>query len=132
MRESPRPSWRAWSNPGAGARENGRRVLLSVLFPLADRRSCLFCLDRAPHAARFLETVPLRNARRLAARLDQQRAEAYPYRRLAILNRDAAIEGVTPTLDDLEWHGVPRDEFLALCAELGFDRIRERIHLWAA
>jgi 5'-3' exonuclease len=76
--------------------------------------------------------VPLRNASRLAATLAQQRAEAYLYRRLAILNADAAIGEVTPTLDDLEWHGVPRDEFLALCAELGFDRIRERIHRWAA
>ena len=76
--------------------------------------------------------VPLRNASRLAATLDQQRAEAYLYRRLAILNRDAAIDEVTPTLDDLEWHGVPREEFLTLCLDLGFDRIRERIHRWAA
>ena len=76
--------------------------------------------------------VPLRSATRLAATLDQQRAEAHLYRRLAILNRDSAIDDVTPTLDDLEWHGVPRDEFLAICAELGFDRIRERIHRWAA
>ena len=75
--------------------------------------------------------VPLRNASRLAATLEQQRAEAYLYKRLAILNRDAAIDEVTPSLDDLEWQGVPRDEFLALCEELGFDRIRERIHRWA-
>jgi 5'-3' exonuclease len=76
--------------------------------------------------------VPLRNASRLAATLEQQRAEAYLYKRLAILNRDAAIEEVTPTLDDLEWLGVPRAEFLALCEELGFDTIRDRIHRWAA
>jgi len=76
--------------------------------------------------------VPLRNASRLAATLEQQRPEAYLYKRLAILNRDAAIGVVTPRLDDLEWQGVPRDEFLALCEELGFDRIRERIHRWAA
>jgi 5'-3' exonuclease len=76
--------------------------------------------------------VDIRNASRLAATLEQHRAEAYLYRRLAILNRDAAIDEVTPTLDDLEWQGVPRGEFLALCAELGFDRIRERIHRWAA
>ena len=76
--------------------------------------------------------VPVRNAGRLALTLEQRRAEAYLYRRLAILNRDSAIDDVTPTLDDLEWRGVPRDEFLAICAELGFDRIRERIHRWAA
>ena len=76
--------------------------------------------------------VPVRNAGRLALTLEQRRAEAHLYRRLAILNRDSAIEEVTPTLDALEWHGVPREEFLAMCAELGFDRIRERIHRWAA
>jgi 5'-3' exonuclease len=75
--------------------------------------------------------VALRNASRLAATLEQQRGEAHLYKRLAILNRDAAIDEVTPTLDDLEWHGVPRAEFLALCEELGFDTIRDRIHRWA-
>lgn len=72
--------------------------------------------------------VPLRNAVRLAATLQQQRADAFAYRRLATLNRDAAISG---DLDSLAWRGVPRAEFMALCDELGFDRIRERIHRWA-
>ncbi len=74
--------------------------------------------------------VPLRNASRLAATLDQQRPDALLYRRLAILNRDADISS-TPTLDSLEWRGVPRDEFVALCDELGFDTVRERVHRWA-
>jgi 5'-3' exonuclease len=72
--------------------------------------------------------VPLRNAVRLAATLQQQRADAFLYRRLATLNRDAAISG---DLDSLTWRGVPRQEFLELCDELGFDRIRERVHRWA-
>lgn len=72
--------------------------------------------------------VPLRNAVRLAATLQQQRADAFAYRRLATLNRDAVISG---DLDSLAWRGVPRAEFMALCDELGFDRIRERIHRWA-
>lgn len=72
--------------------------------------------------------VPLRNASRLAATLQQQRADALLFRRLATLNRDAAISG---DLDALAWLGVPRDEFMALCDELGFDRIRERVHRWA-
>jgi 5'-3' exonuclease len=75
--------------------------------------------------------VPVRNASRLAATLDQQRADALLYRRLATLNRDADIDGATPTLDSLEWHGVPRQRFLALCDELGFDTVRERVHRWA-
>jgi len=74
--------------------------------------------------------VPLRNASRLAATLDQQRAEALLYRRLATLNRDADV-AVTPTLDSLAWLGVPRERFVALCDELGFDTVRERVHRWA-
>jgi hypothetical protein len=86
-------------------------------------------LEAIPASALDWE-VPLRNASRLAATLDQQRAEALLYRRLATLNRDADI-GATPTLDALEWHGVPRDQFVALCDELGFDTVRERVHRWA-
>jgi 5'-3' exonuclease len=72
--------------------------------------------------------IPLRNASRLAATLQQQRADAFLYRRLATLNRDAAISG---DLDSLAWLGVPREPFVALCDELGFNRIRERVHRWA-
>jgi 5'-3' exonuclease len=71
--------------------------------------------------------VPLRNAVRLAATLQQQRADAFLYKRLATLNTDAAISG---DLDSLAWQGVPRDEFIGFCDELGFDRIRERVHRW--
>jgi len=75
--------------------------------------------------------VDIRNASRLAATLEQQRADAFLYRRLATLNRDARIDDVTGTLDELEWQGVPRAEFVALCDELGFDTVRERVHRWA-
>jgi 5'-3' exonuclease len=74
--------------------------------------------------------LPVRNASRLALTLSQQRGDAILYRRLATLNRDADL-GATATLDDLEWRGVPRDRFMALCDELGFDTVRERIHRWA-
>jgi 5'-3' exonuclease len=75
--------------------------------------------------------LDIRNASRLAATLAQHRSEAVLYRRLATLNADADL-GATATLDDLEWHGVPRERFLALCDELGFDTVRERVHRWAA
>jgi 5'-3' exonuclease len=75
--------------------------------------------------------VPVRNASRLAATLEQQRADALLFRRLAVLNRDARIDDVTGSLDELEWHGVPRSAFVALCDELGFDTVRERVHRWA-
>ena len=38
---------------------------------------------------------------------------------------------MTDSLDDLAWHGVPRAQFVALCEELGFDTVRERVHRWA-
>ena len=87
-------------------------------------------LDRIPESALDWE-VPLRNASRLAATLVQQRADALLFRRLATLNADARIEDVTASLDGLEWHGVPRARFVALCDELGFDTVRERVHRWA-
>jgi len=86
-------------------------------------------LDAIPASALDWE-VPLRNASRLAATLEQQRADAVLYRRLATLNRDADISA-TPTLDSMEWDGVPREAFIALCDELGFDTVRERVHRWA-
>jgi len=76
--------------------------------------------------------LDIRNASRLSATLEQRRDEVHLYRTLARLNRDSSIEKETPTLDDLEWHGVPRERFLALCEELGFDTVRERVHRWAA
>ncbi len=86
-------------------------------------------LDDVPPSVLDWE-IDLRNASRLAATLQDQRPAAVLYRTLATLNRDSDI-GPTTTLDDLEWHGVRRDEFVALCDELGFDTVRERIHRWA-
>jgi len=72
--------------------------------------------------------VPLRNAVRLSATLRDQLDDALLYRTLATLNRDASIDG---ELDGLAWGGVPRDAFVGLCTELGFDTIRQRVHRWA-
>ncbi|HSK94215.1 MAG TPA: 5'-3' exonuclease H3TH domain-containing protein [Candidatus Angelobacter sp.] len=74
--------------------------------------------------------LDVRNASRLAATLEQHRAEAMLYRRLATLNVDADLAS-TESLDALEWQGVPRTAFLAMCDELGFDTVRERVHRWA-
>ena len=74
--------------------------------------------------------LDIRNASRLAATLQDQRPAAALYRTLATLNRDSTLKGTTK-LDDLEWHGVPRERFVALCEELGFDTVRERVHRWA-
>jgi len=86
-------------------------------------------LDAIPDSPLDWE-LDVRNASRLAATLEQHRAEAMLYRRLATLNADARIEDVTASLDELEWHGVPRARFVALCEALGFDTVRERVHRW--
>ena len=73
--------------------------------------------------------LDIRNASRLAATLAEHRSAAYLYRTLATLKRDSVL--ATDSLDDLEWRGVPRATFVALCEELGFDTVRERVHRWA-
>lgn len=100
-------------------------------------RSAAAVLSRWGHLEAIPESVldwnvDVRNASRLAATLAEQRPAATLYRTLATLNRDsAAVAELTPTLDDLEWRGVPRATFVALCDELGFDTVRERVHRWA-
>ena len=42
-----------------------------------------------------------------------------------------ALEALLQALEDLRWRGVPRDRWLSLCEELGFDRARDRPHRWA-
>ena len=73
--------------------------------------------------------IALRGASTLAATLRDHRDEAALYKRLATLNHDALI---SETLDDLEWRGVRREDFTALCTELGFQTIGSRVHRWAA
>lgn len=74
--------------------------------------------------------VDVRGASKLAATLAAQRNDALLYRTLATLKRDSDLGARTRTLEDLEWHGVPREAFIGLCDELGFDTVRERVHRW--
>jgi len=87
-------------------------------------------LDAIPESVLDWE-VDIRNAGRLAATLAERRDEALLYRHLATLKRDSDLGQTTRSLDDLEWHGVPRASFVGLCEELGFDTVRERVHRWA-
>ncbi|HEX2194459.1 MAG TPA: 5'-3' exonuclease H3TH domain-containing protein [Candidatus Limnocylindria bacterium] len=84
-------------------------------------------LEAVPPSAAAWD-ITVRGAARLALTLRERMAEAMLYRRLATLNADAAISGA---LDDLEWRGVRRPEFEALCAELGFQGVIGRVHRWA-
>jgi 5'-3' exonuclease len=83
-------------------------------------------LDAIPDSAAEWD-VTVRGAATLAATLRDRRAEALLYRRLATLNRDAAVDDA---LDAIEWRGVPRAEFEAFCAELGLAGAVGRVHRW--
>ena len=72
--------------------------------------------------------VTVRGAQRLADTLGERMDDALLFRRLATLRRDVPLP---QTLEDLRWRGVPRERWLALCDELGFEETRDRPHRWA-
>ena len=71
---------------------------------------------------------PVRGKGRLAASLRDGIGMALLFRFLARLRRDVPM---TEEVSDLEWHGVPRDRFTALCDRWGFGSLRERPTKWA-
>ena len=71
--------------------------------------------------------VELRGATGIAASLAQHREEALFYRELATLRVDVELE---ESLDQLEWRGVRRNDFEALCREIGFSELTVQAHEW--
>ena len=61
--------------------------------------------------------VKVRGAAAMAGSLAERREDAMLYKRLATLRLDVPI---LETLDELRWRGARRDEYTALCGELGF------------
>ncbi len=100
--------------PGWGAKSSA--ALLSVFEQL----------DRIPQSASDWP-VKVRGATKLAATLSERKSEARLYRELATLRTDATIP---QTLDELEWRGARRTEFLSLCDELGFKHLRDQPGRW--
>jgi 5'-3' exonuclease len=84
-------------------------------------------LDSIPPECAAWE-VKVRGADRLAATLRERMEDARLFRRLATLRLDVPL---AETLEDLRWKGVPRERWLALCHELGFERAKDRPHRWA-
>ena len=71
--------------------------------------------------------VDVRNPDRLAAALRGHRVEAALYRRLATLRTDVPLaEG----LAELEWQGARRRELEAVCVDIGYGELLERISRW--
>jgi len=91
-------------------------------------------LDRYRH----IESIPsdlaqwdveLRGAAGISSSLEEHREDALFYRQLATLRLDVPL---TEILDELEWQGIRREEFQALCAELGFPDFGIRDEEWRA
>ena len=72
--------------------------------------------------------VSVRGSKGVAQSLAEHRTQAALYKELATLRLDVPIE---ENLGDLEWRGVHRQDYLALCDELGFNNLRELPHRWA-
>jgi 5'-3' exonuclease len=68
-----------------------------------------------------------RGAQAVAASLAERREEARLYKRLTILRLDVPI---SESLDQLRWNGVPKQDYQALCAELGFEGMMNLPHRW--
>jgi len=73
--------------------------------------------------------VELRGAAGISSSLEEHREDALFYRKLATLRLDVPL---SESLEQLEWQGVRRDEFNALCAEIGFSNAGVRDHEWRA
>ncbi|TVR35327.1 MAG: flap endonuclease [Nitriliruptor sp.] len=72
--------------------------------------------------------VQVRGADRLATTLVERQQDVLLYRDLARLVTDVPLPD---TLEDLAWHGVPREDFLAWCDALDVTQLRERPTRWA-
>jgi 5'-3' exonuclease len=83
-------------------------------------------LDQIPADPAAWE-VNVRGKEALAQNLVAAAEEARLYRTLATLRRDVPI---AETLADIEWQGVPRASFLALCSRLGAPELVTRPHRW--
>ena len=72
-------------------------------------------------------TITVRGGKSLAQNLSDRREAAALYKTLATLRADAPI---SESLDCLAWRGTPRSEYLALCEELGLERLRDLPRSW--
>ena len=72
-------------------------------------------------------TISVRGARSLAQQLAASRREAELYKTLATLRRDVPLD---EKLSDMRWVGAPREEYRALCGDLGVERLADAPTRW--
>jgi 5'-3' exonuclease len=70
-----------------------------------------------------------KRAERLAESLRDHQEEALLFRRLATLRTDVPL---TEAFEDLEWQGAWRERLVALCRDLGAERVPEMVGRWRA
>ena len=83
-------------------------------------------IERIPANPADWKVAP-RGALQLAATLVEHREEALLYRKLATLIDTVPLES---SLQDLEFHGVPRERFERWCDELGVQRLKTAPKRW--
>jgi len=79
-------------------------------------------LDDIPAEPALWDVPGLRGAARLGANLASHREAAVLYRTLATVVRDVPVG----TVDDWQWRG-PTGDFAAMCADLGAERLVDRV-----
>lgn len=90
-------------------------------------------LEAIPARAADWDVPGLRGGPVLAATIREQWDAALLFRSLARLRTVA--DGVPipqRSVDELEWHGTPRDSWSAFCDRWGLARLRDRPHRWLA
>ena len=95
-------------------------------------KSTAAVLSRYGHLERIPVNAPwdvaVRGAAALQGILSEEYENALLYRQLATLRRDVPIDA---TPGAIEWRGVNRAEYEALCRELGSERLATLPHQWA-
>jgi 5'-3' exonuclease len=88
-------------------------------------------LEAIPAKASAWDVPSLRGGVALAATLRERWDEVMLYRSLARLRTaDDGVEIPQRSVGELEWRGAPRDEWEALCGELGLPQYASRPHRW--
>ncbi len=82
-------------------------------------------IEKIPDDPAGWEGVEVRGAKRLAREIAAHREQALQIRELATVVRK--VPGIRSDLDDLTWEGAPAGAFEALCEELGWGRIADRV-----
>ena len=104
-----------------GVRGVGAKTAVALLQAFGDLETLYERLDE-------VEELPIRGAASVKVKLEDGRDMAYLSRQLATIHCQVPLE---TSLEDLTYHGADHQCVEALFEQLGFERIRNRIKMWA-